>query len=62
MTQKALEYLAGGAKLVWVIDADPQRVVVFTPPDHVKILGVDDTLDGGEVLPGFQCSVAELFA
>jgi Uma2 family endonuclease len=61
MTQKALEYLAAGAKVVWVIDADPQRVVVFTPPDHVKILGVDDTLDGGDVLPGFQCSVAELF-
>jgi Uma2 family endonuclease len=62
MTKKALEYLGGGAKMVWIIDAEPERVVVFTPPDHVRILGEDDALEGGEVLPGFQCQVAELFA
>jgi Uma2 family endonuclease len=62
MTKKALEYLAAGAKMVWVVDAEPQRVVLFTPPNHVKILGSDDTLDGGDVLPGFSCKVADMFA
>jgi Uma2 family endonuclease len=62
MTKKALEYLAGGAQMVWVVDADPRRVVIFTPPDHVRILGEDDVIEGGDVLPGFRCSVAELFA
>lgn len=62
MTQKALEYLAAGAKMVWIVDVDPQRVVLFTPPDRVRILGADDVLEGGDVLPGFRCKVAEMFA
>jgi Uma2 family endonuclease len=62
MTKKALEYLAAGAKMVWIVDADPQRVVLFTPPNQVQILGADELLDGGEVLPGFSCKVAEMFA
>lgn len=61
MTKKALEYLSAGARMVWIVDADPRRVVLFTPPNQVQILGADDTLDGGEVLPGFQCKVAEMF-
>lgn len=62
MTKKALEYLAAGARMVWLVDPEPRRIVLFTPPDHVRILGEDDTLEGGDVLPGFRCTVAELFA
>jgi hypothetical protein len=35
--------------------------LLFTPPDRVRVLGPEETLDGGEVLPGFSCKVAELF-
>ena len=61
LARKALEYLAAGARIVWVVDADPRRVLVFTPPDHVRVLGQDDDLDGGDLLPGFSCTVAEIF-
>ncbi|WP_240807110.1 Uma2 family endonuclease [Polyangium spumosum] len=61
MTKKALEYLAGGSKMVWLVDPEPRRVVLFTPPNQVKILGPEDTLDGSDVLPGFSCKVADLF-
>ena len=61
LTKKALEYLGAGAKMVWVLDPDPQRVMLFTPPDRVRILGPGDALEGGDVLPGFRCEVAELF-
>jgi len=61
MTKKALEYLAAGAKMVWVIDPDPERVVVFTPPDHIRILGPGEELEGGEALPGFRCELSEIF-
>jgi Uma2 family endonuclease len=61
MIKKALEYLAAGARMVWLVDADPRRVMLFTPPDHVQILGEDEALEGGDVLPGFRCQVAELF-
>jgi Uma2 family endonuclease len=60
--KKALEYIAAGAAMVWAIDPGPERVVVITPPDRMRILGRDDTLDGGSALPGFACEVAELFA
>ena len=59
--KKALEYLSAGARAVWVLDADSERVVLYTAPDHVRVLGSGETLDGGEALPGFSCKVAELF-
>jgi Uma2 family endonuclease len=59
--KKALEYLAAGSRLVWILDPDAQQVIVVTPPDRIRVLGRGETLDGAEVLPGFSCSVLELF-
>jgi len=61
LARKALEYLSAGAKMVWVLDPDPQTLVLFVPLNQVQILGRDEILDGGDVLPGFSCKVAELF-
>jgi Uma2 family endonuclease len=61
LTRKALEYLRAGARMVWVLDADVREVLVFTPPDHVLVLGPEETLSGGDVLPGFEAPVAVLF-
>jgi Uma2 family endonuclease len=59
--RKALEYLAAGAKMVWVVDPEPRKVMVFTPPNQIRVLGSEEVLDGGDVLPGFSCKVAEMF-
>jgi len=61
LMRKALEYLAAGAGMVWLLEAEPRRVMVLTPPDHVRILGPEAMLDGGDVLPGFSCRVEQLF-
>lgn len=61
LTKKALEYLAAGGRMVWVLDPEPRQLMVFTPPSGLRVLGPDDTLDGGEVLPGFSAKVAEFF-
>lgn len=61
LTEKALEYLAPGASIVWVLDPEPQRLLLFTPADDVRVPGADDLLDGGDLLPGFSCRVADLF-
>jgi Uma2 family endonuclease len=58
---KALEYLKGGAKMVWIVDGDARQVALVTPPGLVKVLDAEDMLDGADVLPGFSCKVAELF-
>lgn len=58
---KCLEYLTAGAQVVWVIDPASSKVLVLTPPNCIRVLGSEETLEGGDVLPGFKCRVAEIF-
>ena len=58
---KVSEYFEAGAKLVWIIYPDTREVVVFRSARESSVLSAEDTLDGGEVVPGFACPVAELF-
>jgi Uma2 family endonuclease len=46
---------------VWVIYPDSGRVYVYRSPTHISILERTDTLDGGEMLPGFQLPIARLY-
>jgi Uma2 family endonuclease len=57
---KVEQWLRAGARLVWVVNTRTQKVMVHTPDAIVNRAG-RDTLDGGDVLRGFSCSVAELF-
>jgi Uma2 family endonuclease len=59
--QKRREYFAAGSKRVWIIDPDARTVAVYTDPDTHKLLTEADTLDGGNVLPGFVLPLADLF-
>jgi len=58
---KVGEYLRMGVRLVWVIDPVRQRVTVFQPDEEPITFAAENDLDGGTVLPGFRCRVAELF-
>ncbi|MBY0459263.1 MAG: Uma2 family endonuclease, partial [Gemmataceae bacterium] len=63
MEIKLAEYAKAGVKLVWYIDPERKEVDVY-PKGSAKrkrTLGIDDELDGGAVLPGFQVKVARLF-
>lgn len=57
---KISNYLAAGT-VVWVVNPKNTTVEVHTPGKPVKILGIDDTLDGGELLPGFTLPVKMIF-
>ena len=59
---KIAMYLDAGVHLVWLVDPAFQTVTVFRPDATPTKLTVGDTLDGGEVLPGFRVPVAEIFA
>ena len=61
MRVKVVNYLAAGT-LTWVINPDKQRVEVYQPGHPPRILGVNDALDGGDVLPSFTLSVSSIFA
>jgi Uma2 family endonuclease len=62
MQRRALDYLDGGARLVWVADPEARILTVFRSRSDIRILEPEDTLDGGEVLPDLRVVVAELFA
>jgi Uma2 family endonuclease len=55
---KIANYLAAGT-VVWVVRPHAQRVEVYVPGQPVRILGIDDRLDGGAVLPGFSLPVRD---
>lgn len=62
MARKRREYFFAGTQLVWQVDKDKRTVEVFTAPDRSVLLTEEQTLDGGDVLPGFSLPVRQIFA
>lgn len=62
MERKRREYFQGGTHLVWEIDPDTQSARIYSSPDQFQEVGPEGSLDGGNVLPGFSLSLAQLFA
>ena len=60
LEQKISEYLKYGTRLIWVFYPKLQRVRVHTPKGSY-MLDIDDTLDGGDVLPGFKLALKDIF-
>jgi Uma2 family endonuclease len=60
MREKALYYLKNGAKLVWLLFPRKEQIEVHTA-DVIMTLGIDDVLDGGELLSGFRLPLIEIF-
>lgn len=63
MAAKARLYLARGVRLVWVVWPADRQVDVWHPgsDEPTATLGVNDQLDGLDILPGFTHPVADLF-
>ena len=62
MKRKRQDYFKAGTRLVWEFDPQSRTVAVYTSPERRKMLTENQTLDGGNVLPGFTLSLRELFA
>lgn len=60
LREKARYYLAHGCKMVWLVHPEKRFVEVYTA-DEELVLFEDDLLDGGDVLPGFQMRVRDIF-
>jgi Uma2 family endonuclease len=59
--RKITDYFQSGVRLVWVFYPDSGRVYVYQSPTHVSIVERTDTLDGGEVLPGFRLPIVRVY-
>ena len=60
--EKAEMWVSFGARLVWVVWPETMAVDVYRPEETVVTLGESDALTGQDVLPGFSCTVREIFA
>ncbi len=61
LEEKLDDYRACGTPLIWVVDPARRTVMIVASNAPARWLYEADTLDGGDVVPGFSCGVAELF-
>ena len=61
MALKLRDYFAAGVRLVWYVDPTERTARAVTSPEDWTDLGPGDTLDGGDVLPGFRLAVSKWF-
>ncbi len=61
VAEKVSEYLAAGARAVWLVDPRKRLVTVHQPGADPHVYAAGDELDGGEVLPGFRLPLSTLF-
>jgi Uma2 family endonuclease len=60
ITIKVMNFLAAGT-VVWVIYTDDQEARMFESGKPVKVVTINDELDGGNVLPGFKLPLKDIF-
>ncbi len=59
---KVAAWLAAGTRMVWVVDAKKRTISVHRTQTDVVVLTENDVLGGADVVPGFSCTVAEVFS
>jgi Uma2 family endonuclease len=59
--EKLEDYFACGVKRVWVVYPPFFKVYDYASTTSVRILSRADLLSGGEVVPGFEVPLSELF-
>jgi Uma2 family endonuclease len=58
---KVQMWLESGVRLVWVVYPDTRAIMAYKSLKEITTFTAEDALDGGQVVPGFECAVAEIF-
>jgi Uma2 family endonuclease len=61
LRRRTRDYLAAGVPSIWIAWPEERSMSVYTESLVAIELDATDTPDGGDVLPGFSVTVAELF-
>jgi Uma2 family endonuclease len=61
LREKARFYVAHGARLVWLVYPSRRIVEVYFADGSNELFSIEDTLEGGDVLPDFSMTVADIF-
>ena len=63
MERKLRDYFTAGVRAVWYVYHSPRREVrVYVSPTEYSVIRDGETLDGGDVLPGFRLALSDFFA
>jgi len=57
LREKIQQYLNAETSVVWVVYPRSRQIEIHTPDKTIRTLGIEDTLEVRELLPGFQLSV-----
>lgn len=60
--QKVQQWVDFGARLVWVADPANKTVTAYHPDGSARVHHQGETLEPGDVVPGFTLSIDEVFA
>lgn len=60
--EKVFDWLDAGTKMVVVINPRQRSATVYKSPTDIAALAEADVLDGGDVVPGFELAIREIFA
>ena len=61
LMRKVKQYFACGCHTVWIVYPDRKEIHLLEAAGGDRILGVGDTVEAPELLPGFSVPVAEFF-
>lgn len=58
---RTLAYMKVGVRTIWIVDPGKKEIQVISRGQHTLALAGYQTLEGHNVLPGFQMKVSEVF-
>ncbi len=61
LRRKVKQYFDAGTHTVWIVYPNTREVEVRTAAGEERVLGVGDTIDCPELLPGFSVKIDEFF-
>ncbi len=62
VADKVAAWLEAGTRAVWVANPKRRTITIHRSLTESVTLTVNDELDGQEIVPGFHCRIAEIFA
>ena len=60
--EKVFDWLEAGTKMVLAVNPRRRSVTLYRSQSDITILTGTDVLDGGDVVPGFQLTLQQIFA
>jgi Uma2 family endonuclease len=61
LARKAQQYLAAGARAVWVLYPEARLAYLYRPGERIEVRDDTQPLDNAELLPGFSVALSEIF-